>query len=278
MLTLRQRSGTHDDPAPPPGLELHACLFTIDYSQDLPTRVQPLALVGVIVWTVDPRIWDDKKFLSLNGTARLAWLCILTGAGRTALPGLTTNFDALTLASSLRYEVTECTFAIRDILDRDMAQYDPDVRVLRVPNAPKYSICRNPNILAGWFRLWSYVPDCALKFGHIGNISEAVNFENESMVARWDRTFGRVQKLLEANPGGVLLPSVSLRQRLTSTDPIPSTALQAPAPAALAAPPPRTPTPAPKRFTAPRQSAKDPNSDRPLPVSCFSQATRKRTF
>ena len=191
------------------------CTFRLVVRPLSPHVVRTTAYWGILsVWLVDPKLWDDSKFLSLNPIGRLAWLCILTGAGRTALPGLTTNFDALTLASSLRFEVTECTFAIRDLLERDMAQYDPAVRVLRVPRAPRYAICRNPNMLAGWYRLWNSVPDCSLKYDHIGSLAECVNFTNVSMVERWDRTFGRIQARLIGQTDGAPIQRVPLLDRM----------------------------------------------------------------
>jgi hypothetical protein len=273
MLTTFGSSCSEESPPYHAEQELAECTFTIDHSQDVPTRLQLLALVGALMWLVDPKLWDDKKFRSLNPTGRLAWLCILTGPMRNALPGLIVGFSALTLADSMAFEVTECRCAIDDLLTRDMVQYDQDVRVLRIPNAPLYALCRNPNMLAGWFRLWNSVPDCALKFDHIGSLSTCVNFSNESMVERWDRTFGRVQHRLTSAAEPKLLPSIPMLDRVLGSHMVGPSSQQALAtldtPKSLKVT--RKGRPPSQRGARGQQSG-----DRPLPTACFTPAKRRR--
>src|SRR5690606_40731189 len=59
------------------------------------------SMSGPIFRKVDPRVWDDDKFIELSDDAKLLWLLILTGPQTSYVPGLMTTGIG-TLAEVLR--------------------------------------------------------------------------------------------------------------------------------------------------------------------------------
>jgi len=82
--------------------------------------------------------------------------------------------------------------------------WDSDSRVIRIPMAPKYQKAENPNQLLGWYRNWRDIPECQLKWDHLGTLPLGVNFENKNMRQLWAEIFGPI---VDAHNRGVKLTS-----------------------------------------------------------------------
>ena len=163
---------------------------------------------GPIFRKVDPRVWDDDKFIELSDDAKLLWLLILTGPQTSYVPGLMTTGIG-TLAEVLRKGSGEgferVSKAFQELLEMGLIEHDPKYRVLRVPNAPRYNPPDNPNVLRGWFRIWKSAPESPLKYAHISSIFESLGDPGPAMRKAWDETFGTV---LQTLPEGFTEPLV----------------------------------------------------------------------
>lgn len=144
---------------------------------------------------VDPRLWDDDKFVELSDDAKLLWLVILTGPQTSYVPGLMTTGIG-TLSEVLRKGFERVSEAFQELLKWGLIEHDPKRRVLRVPNAPRYNPPDNPNVLKGWFRVWQSAPESPLKYAHISSIFESLGDPSPAMKKAWDETFGTVPETL----------------------------------------------------------------------------------
>jgi hypothetical protein len=162
-----------------------------------------------MAWLIDPRKWDDPWYRSLPSDAREVFSFCLFGNVRTSIPGLVKGVSVVALSDGLAFTVEQTEHALNRALMPDDAgkahlYFDATARVIRVPNAPKYNKCTNPNQLVGWFRAWRDVPECALKAAHLETVPAGVNLANAEMLRAWNRTFGPV---IAARQNGVALSS-----------------------------------------------------------------------
>lgn len=140
---------------------------------------------------VDPRMWDDERFVLLSPEAKLMWLCILTGPQTTALPGLS-SCGIATLSEVSRYGIDTVSKAIAELVASGMVRFNQTCRVLSVPNAPRYNPCANAKVLKGWFSLWKNIPECAEKYDHLARLRLSIEPVEQWAEVAWGATFGTV--------------------------------------------------------------------------------------
>ena len=228
---------------------------------------------------VDTRLWDDERVAPLSALAKLTWLCLLTGPHTTGLPGLY-SCGIATLSESMREGIDTVSKAVADLVATGMVQFNPTVRVVRVPNAPRYNQCSNEKVLKGWFALWKSIPDCAEKFSHIERLRDALDPSSSWVEKGWAGTFGTVsvpsRYRIRTVPNSTATTTAGATAT-TSLSPAPPEALTTEAPKA----PPTNPgetgalfadlaakTPPPAAKPAPKRRAPSkPKTDDPPPFS-----------
>lgn len=150
---------------------------------------------------IDPRIWDDERFVDLTAIQKLFWFYILTGPHATSLPGLWI-VGIGELVDGLRFPDRSVREALAVLEGTGMLIHNPRVRLVRVPNAPKYNRPENARVLRAWFRLWQSIPDCQQKFDHLASLQAAVSSPtpkdeaddavDQPLGGAWMSTFGSV--------------------------------------------------------------------------------------
>ena len=228
---------------------------------------------------VDTRLWDDERVAPLSALAKLTWLCLLTGPHTTGLPGLY-SCGIATLSESMREGIDTVSKAVADLVATGMVQFNPTVRVVRVPNAPRYNPCSNEKVLKGWFALWKSIPDCAEKFSHIERLRDALDPSSSWVEKGWAGTFGTVSV-----PDRYRIRTVSNSTATTTAGATATTSLSPAPPEALTTEAPKAPptnpgetgalfadlaakTPPPAAKPAPKRRAPSkPKTDDPPPFS-----------
>ncbi len=168
---------------------------------------------------VDPAVWDDPKFIDLGDDAQSIWLLLLTGPQVQAIPGLQLA-DACTLASARRWPTSRVEAALSVLVGADMVEFDAKLRVVRLPNAPKYNPPDNPSVLVGWWRLYQRLPPSPLKQRHVAALKASIDFAKypgapdkdpmkANFQAAWDATFGTVADTLSNTVSDTLLHTQS---------------------------------------------------------------------
>jgi hypothetical protein len=122
---------------------------------------------------IDPRLWDDERFVDLTTVQKLLWLYLLTGPHTTSLPGLWI-VGIGELVDGLRLPDKAVREALSVLEGTGMLIHNPRVRLVRVPNAPKYNRPENARVLKAWFRLWQSIPDCQQKFDHLASLRDSI--------------------------------------------------------------------------------------------------------
>ena len=140
---------------------------------------------------IDTRVWDDERVAPLPTLTKLTWFCILTGPHTTGLPGLY-SCGIATLSESMREGFDTVSKAVDELCATGMVRFNRTVRVVQIPNAPRYNQCSNEKVLKGWFSLWRSIPDCREKFAHIEHLRESVDPNSPWVEGGWGKTFGTV--------------------------------------------------------------------------------------
>ena len=148
-------------------------------------------------YLIEPSMWGDEEFTSLNDGQRLLMLNLLTGGLRRRVPGII-QAGVLALADELHRPQSEVESHLEELCRRGLVEFDPKFRIVRIPADPlrPHNQCPNPNILKRWWSDWSELPKSPLKFSHLTSLTYAIDFQQRgkegrySMLACWQVTFG----------------------------------------------------------------------------------------
>lgn len=121
---------------------------------------------------IDPRVWDDEKFVQWDDLKRSLWLLLLTGPGVEPVPGLQCGGVAA-LAETLRRPTKPVAEKFWELVKDERIEVDERCRLIRTINAPIYNRPLNPNQVKGWYSAWESLPESPLKYSHIGSIRDA---------------------------------------------------------------------------------------------------------
>jgi len=150
-------------------------------------------------YRVDTRMWDDADFIAANDFNRNLWQLLLTGPQRTALPGLQRTGMA-TLAETLRRPLETVLDGFKWWVERGKVSFDESVRVIWIPNAPKYNDAESPNQIRAWWNRWKEIPDCSSKFSHVEWLKKYARLQKDTHREAWQQTFLTI-------PEGLMKPS-----------------------------------------------------------------------
>ncbi len=138
---------------------------------------------------IDPRLWDDEKIAGLDPVVKLLWLYLLTGCHTTSLPGLW-RLGPAEIAEGMRLPVAVIEAGLATLIAIGRVQRDVACRLIRVARAPRYNPAENDRVIQSWWRQWSSLPDCALRYEHIASLADGVH--SPKVQQEWNATFGTV--------------------------------------------------------------------------------------
>lgn len=110
---------------------------------------------------VDPRIWNDAKFTSLDDSAKLVFFMLLTHPSMTALGAMRATLSGL--AEELGWESEAFREAFAKVCDKGMAEHDKKACLVALPNFLRYNPPESPNVIKAWVAALDMLPECALK-------------------------------------------------------------------------------------------------------------------
>lgn len=110
---------------------------------------------------VDPRIWNDAKFTSLDDSAKLVFFMLLTHPSMTALGAMRATLSGL--AEELGWESEAFREAFAKVWDKGMAEHDKKACLVALPNFLRYNPPESPNVIKAWVAALDMLPECALK-------------------------------------------------------------------------------------------------------------------
>lgn len=110
---------------------------------------------------VDPRIWNDAKFASLSGEAKLMFLYFLTSPSMTVLGALPMRASAV--AEELGLDSERYGKRYQELYQRGMVEYDSR-GLFWVRNYMKYNGPDNPKVVISWSSALDLLPECPLLY------------------------------------------------------------------------------------------------------------------
>ena len=114
---------------------------------------------------IDTRMWGDVRFRELSSpdpSGKYLWMFLLTGPQTSNIPGLF-RAGEMALAEELGWSLEGFRKAFAEPLSKGLVKADWNARVVWVPNAIKYNLPENPNVVKSWSSTWDEIPECALK-------------------------------------------------------------------------------------------------------------------
>ncbi|MGO4439614.1 hypothetical protein [Rhizobium sp. RAF56] len=114
---------------------------------------------------IDVRVWNDARFMSLTLEGRLAWFMLLTHPMMTSLGAIRATLDGLAAELAMGTEGQREAFreGLQDIIDKGMADHDPNANLIALPNFLKYNKPESPNVVKAWASSAEMLPECELK-------------------------------------------------------------------------------------------------------------------
>lgn len=138
--------------------------------------------------SIDPRMWDDERFVALSDLEQNLWTFLLAGPLTVGgVPGLIVGGPA-SFAEGMRRDAGKVRAALAKLVAVGLVEHDEERRLVRIGNAPKYKPPGNANVVRGWFRRWRLLPESPLKYQHV----EALEKVCAKYQDAWADSFGSV--------------------------------------------------------------------------------------
>lgn len=111
---------------------------------------------------VDPRIWNDARFIKLCDRGKLAFLFILTHPHMTALGAMRATTSGL--AAELGWSAKQFDDAIGDAISSGMVEANADASYIGLPRFLRYNEPEGPNSVSNaWLESLGLIPECREK-------------------------------------------------------------------------------------------------------------------
>lgn len=146
---------------------------------------------------VDPRLFDLTRGMPLP--TQWAWMYLVTHKLAQEVPGLFAT-DYGRIAAERKVPLVEVELAIRPLLERGLAIFDPIAELFRMPCMPGYFSKPGPNQIRGWHRNWVTTPESSLKYDHVATLQAIVPGQNSPAHDVWVELFGNCLSLASPMP------------------------------------------------------------------------------
>ena len=110
---------------------------------------------------IDPRIWNDAKFMAMPDDGKLVFLFVLTHPHQTGVGAMRATVDGL--ASELEWTPKRFREGLREPFRNGMIRADEKAHLFALPNFLKYNPLENDNVIIGQATALDLIPECSLK-------------------------------------------------------------------------------------------------------------------
>jgi hypothetical protein len=107
---------------------------------------------------IDPRIWNDKKFMAMTANGQLACIFLMTHPHMTSVGGLRATIPGV---ASEHPKIPEKAF--KEAFEKGIAKEDQKAPLIWFPNFLKYNPPENPNVVKAWAKSMDDLPECGTK-------------------------------------------------------------------------------------------------------------------
>lgn len=110
---------------------------------------------------IDPRIWNDEKFIAMSHEAQRLFLFVLTHPWMTMLGAF--RISQAGMAEELGLSTEAFREAFGEVLAKGLVKYDRKAFLIWAPNFLKYNEPESPNVVRSWGNVVDLLPECELK-------------------------------------------------------------------------------------------------------------------
>ncbi|MDY0227243.1 MAG: hypothetical protein RBR38_10480 [Desulfomicrobium apsheronum] len=110
---------------------------------------------------VDPRIWNDAKFMGLSDAGKLALFFVLTHPNMTAVGAMRHTIPGM--AAELGWSSEAFREAFREGCAKGIVKHDERASFVWLPNFIKYNQPESPNVVKAWFSALDLLPECQMR-------------------------------------------------------------------------------------------------------------------
>jgi hypothetical protein len=107
---------------------------------------------------VDPRIWNDAKFMQLSDNGKLVLFFVLTHPNMTSLGAMRHSIPGM--AAEIGWEVEAFREAFREGCSKGIVKHDEKHSFVWLPNFIKYNQPESPNVVKAWLGALDLLPEC----------------------------------------------------------------------------------------------------------------------
>lgn len=119
---------------------------------------------------VDPRIWNDGKFMDLSDSGKLALFFVLTHPNMTAVGAMRHTIPGM--AAELGWTSEAFAKAFRESLQKGIVKHDEKASFVWLPNFIKYNPPESPNVVKAWHTALDLLPECDMRSELIQHVKD----------------------------------------------------------------------------------------------------------
>lgn len=110
---------------------------------------------------VDPRIWNDSKFMGLSDNGKLALFFVLTHPNMTAVGAMRHTIPGM--AAELGWTSEAFREAFAEGCADGIIRHDERASFVWLPNFIKYNQPESPNVVKAWLAALDLLPECSMR-------------------------------------------------------------------------------------------------------------------
>ena len=143
---------------------------------------------------IDPRIWNDAKFLRIGPMGQMLFLYILTHPNMTMLGMLRSTKEALAYERGWDLQAYNQVFDLA--LRLGLLEYDP-VGLIACPNFLKYNEPESLTVVKSWGKIQDFLPECDLYFKYLNRAKDYCKNRSKAFEKAFNEAFAEAK--FEAN-------------------------------------------------------------------------------
>ncbi len=169
---------------------------------------------------IDPRIWNDEKFIAMSHEAQRLFLFVLTHPSMTMLGAFRISQAGLAEELGLTFEAFEEAFG--QVLTKGMLKYDRKAFLIWAPSFLKYNEPESPNVVKSWENVIDLLPECELKSEVLVKAHSFVSARSPAFLKALPQAFSEAlpQALAKGMPNQEQEQEQEQEETLTNTLPV----------------------------------------------------------
>lgn len=139
---------------------------------------------------IDPRIWNDAKFLRIGPMGQMLFLYVLTHPNMTMLGMLRSTKEAIAFERGWDLLAFNQVFDLA--LRLGLLEYDP-VGLIACPNFLKYNEPESITVVKSWGKIQDFLPECDLYFKYLNRAKEYCKNRGKAFEKSFNEAFSEAK-------------------------------------------------------------------------------------